>query len=89
MANKKRISIVVVFGENAADSYMEEGIKAMRRTIEDDGDGALLRRYFDTDAERQAYIQGISDMEGWQGYAIIDDEDCTRYRKAIKELLGE
>jgi len=30
---------------------------------------------FRTQAELDAYLQGIDDMDGWAGYTIIEDED--------------
>ena len=82
--SKKHI-IVFVFGEEAASVYEDYGFDKMRKVVED-GDGCIVKREFDTEAEVRAYQQGIEDMDGWQGCTILGDDDVKRHPKIIDRL---
>ena len=76
--------VIIVFGEYCADAYMNEGFEGMRNHIDE---GSLVRRVFDTRAERDAYIKGIDDSDGWMGAAVMDQTDIMRHPKVIQSLL--
>lgn len=85
MANK--FSVVVIFGEGAARSYLRDGIKGLQEKA---GDGVVIKREFATKAEKDAYIRALDDADqwdGWYSYAFIDDEDRTKHPRIINKLL--
>lgn len=83
---KNKYSATVIFGERAAKAYMNGGVQEMRNHIDE---GQLVRKVFDTEAERKAYIAGIDDADGWYGSAVIDDEDLKKHPRIINQLLRE
>lgn len=78
--------VVVVFGEYCAKAYINEGFEGMRNHLDE---GSLVRRVFDTRAERDAYIKGIDDADGWLGSAVMDRADVLRHPKVIEKLICE
>lgn len=78
--------VVVVFGEYCAKAYINEGFEGMRNHLDE---GSLVRRVFDTRAERDAYIKGIDDADGWLGSAVMDRTDVLRHPKVIEKLICE
>ncbi len=76
--------VFVVFGEYCARAYMEEGLKGVRRKLDE---GTIVKRSFGSKAERDAYIMGIDDADGWMGSAVISTEDILNHRKIIQEML--
>ena len=82
---KKKHVVVFVFGEAAVDAYEDGGFKEMRKVVED-GNGSIIKREFDTEAEVRAYQQGLEDMNGWQNCTILDDDDVKRHPKIIDRL---
>lgn len=86
MSKKKKVTVVMVFGEDAADVYCDEGFMAMRKYIEGGNGGQLVKHEFDTEAERNAYIRGVWDMDGWFGAAMLEDEDVRRHPTIIKNM---
>ena len=86
MAKKQKFVVVVVYGEYAAKSYMNGGFEGMRSSI-NRGEGQLVKREFNTESERRAYIQGMDDADGWLGAAVLDAEDVQKHPRIIKSLL--
>lgn len=86
MAKKQKYVVVVVYGENAARSYMDGGFEGMRLSITG-GEGRLVKREFNTEEERKAYIQGVDDADGWWGSAVMDAEDVKKHPRIINSLL--
>jgi len=39
---------------------------------------------FDTEAERDAYLQGVDDMDGWEEYEYFEDEPTTPFCPACR-----
>lgn len=76
--------VIIVFGEYCAKAYMNEGFEGMRNHLDE---GSLVRRVFDTKAERDAYIKGVDDSDGWLGAAVMDKADIRRHPKVIESLL--
>jgi len=74
--------VTVIFGENAAQAYMNDGVDGLCEFIDE---GQLVRMTFDTLAERRAYISGIDDADGWLGSAVLEDSDAESER--VKALL--
>ena len=81
---KNKYSVTVIFGECTAKAYMNGGVQEMRNHIDE---GQLVRKVFDTEAERKAYIAGIDDADGWYGSAVIDEEDLKKHPRIINQLL--
>lgn len=63
------LEVTMVFGTEAVDALYDDGIKAMKRVLK--YDGMMVKKTFNTDAEMQAYFNGIDDMDGWNKYAVI------------------
>jgi len=78
--------LIMVFGESAADAYLSDTFDAFRKTIEN-GDGQIVKRCFNTDAERQAYLLGVADNDGWNGSTYIYPSDIYKHGKAIAAML--
>ena len=76
--------VIIVFGEYCASAYADRGIEGMREHIDE---GQLVRRVFDTKAERDAYIKGIDDSDGWLGAAVMSRADIRKHPKLIESLL--
>ena len=83
MNNNELIIIImvvqyVVFGESAADCAAEGDWRELKKTLADTG--CVVKREFDTESERSAYLKGIEDMNGWlDSYPLNEDE--------VKEMM--
>lgn len=78
---KKSIKARVFFGEDLAH-YMADGDRKEAKELYENGDGAYCERTFKTEAERNAYYLGLSDMEGWGGaYPLEDNERKPAWAK--------
>lgn len=66
-----------VFGTAPAKKLFDED------PIEDDdlldGGGLEMLRYFDTEAEANAYVLALNDMDGWNEYAFTTPEEHEKY----------
>lgn len=62
----------VLFGKAAVRAYNNGEWDEFVESYE--GYGHSIRT-FDTDAERQAYYAGIIDNDGWEDYAILDEDE--------------
>jgi hypothetical protein len=88
-APAQKIELAVVFGTEFTSQLEYPGV------IPENLDTFTLKT-FDTEAEKQAYLEGISDMDGWASYSVVEDpikafltefapgEDVV----AIRELLA-
>lgn len=83
---KRKFKAVVIFGETAANAYGWEDMKKMCSLVRE-GEGSLSVREFGTEAERNAYILGIDDADGWLGAAVLSDKDARK--KCVRNLLNE
>lgn len=71
-------TLYILYGKQAARLYSERGIDALlsdRYSL----DMQILERHFSTNAEYQAYLYGIEDSMGWEGYAIMDNMDYSHF----------
>lgn len=82
-AKEHKHTVAVVFGKSAVREYCNGDLEALQEDLAD-GDGSLFVIDFDTEAEKDAYIRGVEDCDGWQAYYVVDDEDLEKMR-AIKE----
>lgn len=71
----KKFRLKVILMDDSTEGYFEEGgLRAVRRA---DADGnanfQIVKKVFDTEAERQAYIDGMYDVTigCWNTYAIL------------------
>lgn len=84
----KKYQVAVVLGEYAAECYEEYGLKLLRKRInENEVDGNVISREFDSQAERNAYIMAMEDANGWWGNAVISNSDMTKHPRIIKSML--
>ena len=70
-----KFRLKVILMDDSTEGYFEEGgLRAVRRA-EADGNASyqIVRKVFDTEAERQAYIDGMYDVTYgcWSSYAIL------------------
>ena len=74
-----KIKLTVIFGEKACEAFYDGGMRAVKKVVDYDGDGAIEERYFDTDAEKDAYVLGLSDADGWFETFALTDEELAEY----------
>lgn len=65
----QRIETHVIFGKEDVDYYNEEGIIPPLEELH----GERKTRTFKTKEERNAYIHGLQDMQGWEEYLVLSD----------------
>lgn len=71
---EKKFDVVVVFGETASKMYWEnynEDEPIKESELEEYG--SVVRRSFETEAERNAYLKGLEDSDGWNDYAVAEE----------------
>lgn len=72
---KKTFKLKVILMDDNTEGYFEEGgLRAVRKADEKGNANFEIKvREFDTEAERQAYIDGLYDMAYgcWDDYAIL------------------
>jgi len=76
----------------AYHNAIEEGIDPIQASLkylkEECSDGESLTidtKEFDTEAEVNAYLQGVMDAEGWMDYYQLDQEQAEILKKIIAE----
>lgn len=76
---KTSVKIKVILMDDNTEGYFEEGgLRAVRRADEKGYANYEIKvKKFDTEAERQAYIDGLYDMAYgcWDDYAILDNNE--------------
>lgn len=77
--------IKIIFGKQAVNSFLNEGVTALKKN---DIDGLCLVREFATKTEKQAYLMGLEDCDGWENYYILDEEEAkkTLFADEIEQL---
>lgn len=76
-----------LFGERPCDIFGWEGPAAVGKYLEGEAcscDGGVVRRHFTTKAEKNAYCQGIEDMDGWSAAQCLDEKEY----KTISKYIG-
>lgn len=82
----KKYVTVVIFGETAAKTYCDEGLQAAKDLVLN-GDGKVIKKEFDSEAERNAYMEGCRDSAGWWDNCIVEDDDVKKHPKIINSML--
>jgi hypothetical protein len=70
----EKFRCAVVFGSRATSRYDEQDFEGLHEVCRD-GDGSIVIREFDTEAERKAFIEGIEAGDGWCDYTEVDQTD--------------
>ena len=70
----QKVKCAVVFGTRATRRYDEQDFEGLHEVCRD-GDGSIVIREFDTEAERKAFIEGIEAGDGWYDYMEVDQTD--------------
>lgn len=70
----QKVKCAVVFGTRATSRYDEQDFEGLHEVCRD-GDGSIVIREFDTEAERKAFIEGIEAGDGWCDYMEVDQTD--------------
>ena len=64
---EKKYELMVVFGTEAVNAFVYDGMEKAQQCVEN-GDGNIIIKSFDTEAEREAYCQALEDSSGWMEY---------------------
>jgi len=70
----QKFKCAVVFGSRATRRYDEQDFEGLHEVCRD-GDGSIVIREFDTEAERKAFIEGMEAGDGWCDYMEVDQTD--------------
>lgn len=73
----EKIKYAVVFGKSAVRRYDEQDYEGLHEVCSN-GDGSVLVWEFDTEAEREAFQNGIDAGDGWLDYMVVDEEDIEK-----------
>lgn len=68
-------NIKVLFGKAACEAFKSGEIQEFIESGEGYG---YHEREFDTEVEKQAYIAGLCDLNGWNDYVILGEEEITQ-----------
>lgn len=75
----KKFRTAVLFGEKAVRIYENHSHESTETVEQELNDSGVCFEYkeaeFNTEAERQAYLKGILDAFGWNGYIVLDDKE--------------
>ena len=77
------ISIDVLFGGDITQCACDEDFKACVDKSEDN-DGIRTTKHFNTKAEKDAYLEGLADMEGWDASYVFSELDSKKIRMICK-----
>lgn len=70
----EKFKCAVVFGSRATSCYDEHDFEGLHEVCRD-GDGSIVIREFDTEAECKAFIEGIEAGDRWCDYMEVDQTD--------------
>lgn len=77
MSKNKHILKVILMDSESENTYDEGGLRKLRQLDENGFGGSweTIKREFDTEQERRAYIEGLYDMSyyGYTTYAILSN----------------
>lgn len=95
-----KIKIYMVFGKDATRAFedyqdilmsddpevKEEGMEEASEYIKDSFESSdnLIVREFNTQAEVDAYFQGMNDIDGWEGSLEITEEEYLAVKKIVE-----
>ena len=74
---QEKFSYAAVFGKPAVRCYDEQDYEGLHEVCLN-GDGSVLVWEFDTEAEREAFKNGIDAGDGWLDYMAVDEEDIEK-----------
>jgi len=80
-----KIKITVIFGEEAVSKFDKSGKKPSEKWLLFNG-GVVDTVTFNTEAEHNAYIQGVNDADGWGDHyftnirKVIGCKHCDKWR---------
>lgn len=78
-AERKRNTVVVIWGETASRKFDNEGEIDIATE-----DGAVNHYPFDTEVEKNAFIKGINEADGWYGSTILNESETTIKNNILK-----
>ncbi len=74
--------------EEEIDETLEEVLDCMRNF-----DATYVVREYDTEAEEKAYLDALKDLDGWNGYAVLEDvlmgDDIEKFDRMMDEIHKE
>ena len=62
----------ILYGKDAVDAQTDGKEYANLEHLADANGGDFKQHTFNTEAEREAYLQGVAEGEGWMGYEVIN-----------------
>lgn len=87
MENKGKFKVFMLFGEEPVDRYENGEFDELAEVLMYHA-GDLVCREFETEAEKNAYLQGIEDYDGWRCSAEITEEEIKAHPRIMKKLCG-
>lgn len=74
--------------DEGIDDTLEQVLDSMRNF-----DATYVVREYDTEAEEKAYLDALSDFNGWYDYTVLEDtlvgEDIEKFDKMVEETMKE
>jgi hypothetical protein len=74
VSSKKSIKTRVLFGRDAVCAF-QEGPDKMKEFFESQEGYGYEEKEFATSAEKDAYLSGINDYDGWEDFLVLEDSD--------------
>lgn len=78
--NKRNVSLWLIFGTSAVHNL--EHNKIVHTTSR--GMGKATLKKFNNEGEKNAYLQGLNDMNGWQDFTTAEIEEVVHVAGGIK-----
>ena len=78
---------LIGYGSIEEEDMEEDDVRHMRDlTLDELEEAKPSIREFETQAEVDAYLAGISDMDGWMAWYPLDNEDTAQFEKGIERV---
>lgn len=75
------MKVYAIWGKTASDKFEEDGKIRMNPK-----DGAVNYYSFDTRKERDAFIEGANEANGWNEYSFLEEENSKIEKKTLVKL---
>lgn len=68
----EKFELKVVFGKELVTEYHFKGDSAKHSSLNNGIDGEIKTYEFNSELEKSAFADGLNNMDGWNGYLIMD-----------------
>ena len=76
--NQKKIKLTVVFGEMPVNDLCDGEALS---DVEVEENGTVCEYDFSTEADRNMFLSGINDMDGWNGFCVVEQDEDGKYKE--------